>query len=173
VEAKMIGKKMEDAINKQINAELYSEYMYLAMSAYFESLTLRGFANWMRVQAGEEHKHAMKFFDHLVDRGGRVKLDVIQKPELEWKSPIDAFEVTYKHEQLVTSLIHTLVEVSNAEKDYAVNSMLKWFVDEQVEEESSADEIRQKLKMIGSSSGSLLYLDKQLAKRDEGEEDKD
>jgi ferritin len=163
----MISKKIENAINKQINAELWSAYLYLSMSAYFESINLSGFANWMRVQAKEEVGHAMRFYTHLVERRGRITVAAITAPPTTWKSPLNAFEDAFKHEQKVTGMIYDLATMSAAEKDYAAKSMLKWFVDEQVEEESSTDAIVQKLKMIGANTGGLYMLDHELAQRKE------
>ncbi|MBN2603158.1 MAG: ferritin [Candidatus Thermoplasmatota archaeon] len=161
----MLKQKIEQAINKQINAELWSAYLYLSMSTYFESISLGGFANWMRIQAQEEVAHAMRFYDYVVERGGRVKLMPIDSVKTDWKSPLDAFEETYKHEQKVTGLINDLVNTSTAEKDHATVNMLQWFVDEQVEEESSADEIVQKLKLIGKDGSGLFMIDRELAQR--------
>jgi ferritin len=161
----MLKQKIEEAINKQINAELWSAYLYLSMSAYFESISLGGFANWMRIQSQEEVTHAMKFYDYVVERGGRVKLMPIDVVKTHWKSPLDAFEETYKHEQKVTSLISNLVNLSAVEKDHATVNMLQWFVNEQVEEESSADEIVQKLRLIGKDGSGLFMIDRELGQR--------
>jgi ferritin len=161
----MIEQRMQDAINKQINAELYSSYLYLSMAAYFEDLNLPGFANWMRVQTQEENFHAMKFFDYLSERGGRIILDSIVAPPTEWTSPLDVFEYTYKHEQLVTSLINDLVDLSIEIKDHATNNLLQWYVAEQVEEESNADAIVKKLKLMGDAPGGLFMIDQELAAR--------
>lgn len=161
----MIGKKMEEAINKQINAEFYSSFLYLAMSADFEEKNFKGFANWLKVQAAEEYEHAMRLYKHLVERGGRVKLTAIDGPKAEWKTALEAFEEAYGHEQKVTAMIYKLVEISKDEKDYAAESMLKWFVDEQVEEEAQTLEIVDQLKLIGDSKGSLFMVDHRLAKR--------
>ena len=161
----MINKKMEKAINEQINAELYSAYLYLSMSAYFDSITLEGFANWMRIQAQEEVAHAMKFYDYIVERGGRVTLLSIDAPQTTWSSPLSAFENVYKHEQKVTTLIHNLMDLALSEKDHASVSMLRWFVDEQVEEESSADAIVEKLKLVGDKGRGIFMLDQQLGQR--------
>lgn len=161
----MINKKMEKSLNDQINAELYSAYLYLSMSAYFESINLAGFANWMKIQAQEEVAHAMKFYDYLVERGGRVTLLTIDAPPTTWSSPLSAFEDVYEHEQKVTSLIHTLMDLALAEKDHASVSMLRWFVDEQVEEESSADTIVEKLKLVGEKGRGIFMLDQQLGQR--------
>lgn len=161
----MIRKKMEKALCGQLTAELYSSYLYLAMAAYFQSISLPGFASWMRVQAQEELVHAMKFFDFVAERGGRVGLKEIEAPPREWKSPLSAFEEAYKHEQKVSGLIDGLVELAAGEKDHATASFLRWFVDEQVEEEASADEVVQKLKLMGDAKGGLFMLDRELGQR--------
>jgi len=161
----MIKKKIEDAFNKQIQAEIYSAHIYLAMSAYFEDKNLSGFANWMRVQYSEEIAHAMKFYNHVVERGGRVELLAIAKPPATWKSPLDAFKAAYSHEVKVTGMIHNLVDLAKKEKDHASMGMLQWFVDEQIEEEDSTDTIVQKLKMVGNSSQGLLMIDRELSAR--------
>src|SRR4030042_2079474 len=158
----MVTKKVEKSLNDQINAELYSAYMYLSMSAYFEAENLPGFAQWMKVQWQEEIKHAMKIYDYVIERGGRITLKAIDKPPSRWKSPLDAFQATYKHEQVVTGRINDLVNLAVAEKDHATNAFLQWFVTEQVEEEKSADEIVQKLKLISDAPGGLYMLDKEL-----------
>ena len=162
----MIGKKMLDALNEQINAELYSAYMYQAMAAYFEAGNLRGFAHWMELQAKEEQGHAKKMYDFLVDRGGRVALKAIAAPPAEWKSALAVFEDTYAHEQKVTGLIHKLVDLAGAEKDHAATVFLAWFVTEQVEEEAHASEIVEKLKMIKEHPQGLLMLDAHLGPRE-------
>jgi ferritin len=156
---------MVSALNKQLNAEYYSSYLYLSMSAYFETIDLRGFAGWMRVQSGEELKHALKFYDYLVDNDETVKLTQIQQPPTEWKSALAAIEDAYKHEKKVTSYIHELMSLSNAEKDYATYEMLQWFVKEQVEEEKNAHDIIQDIKRVQDVSTGLLILDRELAKR--------
>lgn len=161
----MVSEKMVDALNKQLNAELYSAYLYLSMSAYFDSINLKGFANWMKMQAEEEYLHAMRFYDYISDRGGRVKLFAIEEPPSEWSSPLDAFEAVYNHEVRVTGLIHQLVDLALSEKDYSTYNMLQWFVSEQVEEEASADDIFQKLKMAGNDGPALMMIDKELALR--------
>lgn len=161
----MIKGKVEKAINKQTNAELYSGYLYLSMSSYFSSINLNGFANWMRVQAQEEVMHAMKFYDYLIERGGRAITTAIEAPPTEWDSPLAVFEHTYEHEQKVTGLINDLVNLAIAEKDHATTAFLQWFVTEQVEEEASADEIVHKLKLIGDQGAGLLLLDQELGRR--------
>jgi ferritin len=157
---------MQAAMNKQINAELHSAYIYLSMAAYFEDKNLPGFAHWMRVQAKEEVGHAMKFFDFIVERRGRVLLEPVAAVPTDWPSPLAVFENALAHEQKVTGLINDLVNLAIAEKDHASNSFLQWFVDEQVEEEASADAIVQKLKMAGDSSVALLILDQELGGRE-------
>ncbi len=161
----MIGEKMQKALNGQVNAELYSAYLYLSMAAYLESENLRGSAGWMRVQAAEELAHAMKLFDHVVERGGRVSLSAIEAPPDKWASPLAAFEAVYAHEQKVTGLIYKLVETAAVEGDDAAGAFLQWFVSEQVEEESSASEIVQNLQRVGGSANGLLTLDQELGRR--------
>jgi ferritin len=161
----MLSKTMQDAINEQIRNELYSGYLYLAMSAYAESVNLPGFAHWMREQAEEEQEHAMKFYKFVVERGGRVVLHAIDQPPAEFKSPLALFEETLAHEQLVTSMIHNLYALAVKEKDYASQSFLKWYIDEQVEEEAHATEILEQLKMVGDHKMGLLMMDRQLAAR--------
>lgn len=156
---------VEKALNNQINAELQSAYLYLSMSAYFESINLKGFANWMRIQAQEEAGHAMRFFKFIFDRNGRVTLSSIDEPKGTWKSPLDAFENVYSHEQKVTGLINGLVDLAKKENDHATENFLQWFVGEQVEEEASALEIVEKLRFIKDSANGLLRLDSELAKR--------
>ncbi len=161
----MIKEKIQDALNKQLNAELYSSYLYLSMAAYFESVSLKGFANWMRVQAREELDHAMKFYDYINERSGRVNLTSISAPSAQWDSPLAAFEQVYEHEQKVTGLINDLVNLAESEADQATNDFLQWFVAEQVEEESSADEIVQKLRLLGEDRSRLFMLDQELGQR--------
>ncbi len=161
----MFKQRMQDALNKQINAEFEASYLYLSMSAYFESINLPGFANWMKIQAQEELTHAMKIFRFVNERGGRVLLTAVAKPETEWKAPLNAFEDALAHEQKVTAMIDNLVDIAMEEKDHASRSMLNWFVDEQVEEEANASEIVEKLKLIGDKGHGLLMLDRDLATR--------
>jgi len=161
----MISKKMEEALNAQVNAELYSAYLYLSMESYFQSLNLNGFANWMRVQTQEEVSHAMKIYDFINERGGRALLKGIDAPPTEWNSPLAVFKAAYAHEQKVTGLINGLVDLAIKEKDHATNSFLQWFVNEQVEEEASADEIVQQLKMMEKAPGGMFMLDRELGQR--------
>lgn len=160
-----IDKKMQEAINDQINAELYSAYLYLSMASHFEDLNLKGFANWMRCQYLEETMHAMKFFNFVNERGGRVTLKPIAGPEVSWDSFVAVFEHVADHEAHVTSLINNLVHIARGLNDYASDSFLMWFVDEQVEEEASADEILTRLKMIGNDANALYTLDTELKAR--------
>ena len=161
----MINERVQNALNQQLNAELYSSYLYLAMSAHFESVKLKGFANWMQVQTQEELIHAMKFYYYLADQGARITLTAIDAPPTQWKSALDSFEHTYKHEQKVTGLIDRLVELASAESDHVTKDFLQWFVDEQVEEEESAHGIVQKIKNAGEKPDDLLILDQELGKR--------
>jgi ferritin len=161
----MISRQIQDAFNNQLNAELYSAYLYLSMSAYFESMNLKGFANWMRCQAQEEMVHAMKFYSFLNDRGGRVVLSAIDSPPVKWDSPLAAFEDAYRHEQKVTGLINNLVDLAMQEKDHSAGAFLQWFVTEQVEEEASADAVVQKLKLAGGQGAALFMIDAELATR--------
>jgi ferritin len=161
----MIGKKMQDALNEQVNAEFYSAYLYLSMAAYFESTNLPGFATWMRAQTQEELLHAMKIYDYVNERGGRVILKSIAEPPSEWESPLAAFEAAYKHEQKVTGLIKGLVNLAIEEKDIAANTFLQWFVDEQVEEEESAETVVNKLKQVADASDGMNMLDNEMGQR--------
>ena len=161
----MISKTMEQALNKQVNRELYSAYLYLAMSSYFESVPMKGFAKWMRIQAKEEQVHALRIYDYIVARGGTVSLLDIEAPRAKWSSAGKVFEEVYAHEQKVTAMIHGLVDLAVKEKDHATFEMLQWFVREQVEEEEHAGEIVSQIKIVGDIVGHLFYLDHQLGKR--------
>lgn len=161
----MISKKLVDAFNEQINKELFSEYFYLAMAAWLEAENLPGCANFFKIQVQEERFHAMKMYDYVNERGGRVILKAIDQPEIEFKSALEIFEKAYEHEQLVTSLINNLMEVAIEEKDHATKSFLNWFIDEQVEEEASMDAIVGKLKMIGGNGHGMLMVDNDLGQR--------
>ena len=161
----MMNPKIQDAFNNQINAELFSSYLYLSMAAYCQSQNLKGMAHWMRMQAQEENMHGMKFFDFINERGGRVTLDKIKEPKTEWSSPLDVFEDTCKHESMVTGLINDLVDLSVKEKDHAASSFLQWFVTEQVEEEATAQEIRDTLKLVGDNPVAVFMIDRELGQR--------
>jgi ferritin len=161
----MFSKKMEKAINKQINAEIYSSYLYLSMCAYFEAISLNGLANWMRQQTQEEMFHAMKMYDYVNARGGRVILQAIAQPPSDWTSTADVFENVRTHEQKVTGLINDLVNLALDERDHATNIFLQWFVSEQVEEEAAAGAIVDKLKLIKDDANGLFMLDRELGLR--------
>ncbi len=161
----MINEKMEQAFLDQINKELYSEYLYLSMKAYFADLNLKGFVNWMNVQIQEEHAHAMGMFDYVIERGGKVVLEAIEKPENCWKSPLEVFRAVLAHEEFVTSRINALLDVAEETKDRAAAVFLNWYLKEQVEEESSVGDVLSQLEMIGDDKTALLALDKELLAR--------
>ncbi|MFH1223553.1 MAG: ferritin [Pseudomonadota bacterium] len=161
----MLNPKIEKILNEQINAEFYSAFLYLSMSAWFERQNLPGFAKWTYVQYLEETTHALKFFKYMNERGGNVKLTTIKETPLEWKSAMDVFDNIYKHEQYVTSLINNIVDVSIQEKDHATNNIAQWYVAEQVEEEANAQLILGHLKRGGDSRDSLFMLDKEVGVR--------
>ena len=161
----MLNNNMEKALNTQVNAEMYSAYLYLSMSAYFQAKSLGGFASWMRVQAQEEMVHAMKLYDFINERGGRVILELIEAPPTEWESPLATMEAVYEHEQKVTGLINELVELALEKHDHATNIFLQWFVSEQVEEEDSANDVVEKIKLMGDARGGLFMLDRELGQR--------
>lgn len=161
----MISKRLEEAINAQINAELWSAYLYLSMSAYCQDKGYTGIANWFAIQFKEEQDHAQIFYNYLVSRGGRVLLQPIAAVETEWASPLAAFEATYEHEQKVTSLINNLMQIAVEEKDFASQSRLQWFIDEQVEEEENALDIINKMRMLDGNSYGMYMLDQELGAR--------
>lgn len=161
----MLSKKMEKAINDQINAEFYSSYLYLAMSSHLEFTGLPGCASWMQAQVQEEWFHGMKMYAFLNERGGRVILQAIDKPPAKWNSTLAVFENVLKHEQKVTGLINNLVDLALDERDHATNIFLQWFVSEQVEEEAAAGAILDKLKLIGKDTHALFVLDAELGQR--------
>ncbi|MDX9847609.1 MAG: ferritin [Tenuifilaceae bacterium] len=161
----MLNPRVQNAINDQINAEIWSAYMYLSMSSYFASEGLNGFANWMRVQWQEELTHAMKFFDYMVERGTQPILKPIDAVPEKWNSTLHAMEETLKHEQKVTSLINNIMDIAIEEKDHASKSMLQWFIDEQVEEEANAQEIIDSLRLLDGKGHGIYMLDKELKAR--------
>lgn len=161
----MISPKMTDAINQQINAELYSSYLYMSMSAYFEDVQLPGCAHWMVVQAQEEMTHALRLYQHLIERGGRALMKAIDGPETQWDSPLACFQAVAEHEAKVTALINGLMALAREENDFASEGFLQWFVKEQVEEEASAADVVGKVKMAQDAQGGLYMLDKELAAR--------
>jgi len=161
----MLNKKLELELNKQINAEFYSAYLYLSMSAYLSSKNLSGFSNWMKVQFEEEQFHAMKLYQYVLDRGGNIELNLIEKPKTEWKNIVDVFVDVLAHEEKVTSLINNLVDVAMKEKDHATVNMLQWFIAEQVEEEANASEILDQIKLIDGKGSGLFMLDREAKQR--------
>ncbi|GAB1467862.1 ferritin [Candidatus Cloacimonadota bacterium] len=161
----MISQKLQDAINAQINRELYSEYLYISMQAWFASQNLDGFANWMDAQGKEERFHAMKFFNYIIERGGKVELKAIAQPTVDFQTPLNAFQASLEHEQFVTRSINDLMDIAIEEKDHASKGVLQWFVDEQVEEEASVDKIVNRLKMVGDNAHAVFMIDAELAQR--------
>ena len=161
----MLSDRMEKALNKQVNWELFSSYFYLSMSAYFESTSLAGCAQWMRAQAQEELYHAIKIYDFINERGGRAIMEAIDKPPSEWNSPLAVFEEVLAHEQKVTGLINDLVNLAIDERDHATNIFLQWFVSEQVEEEDSVGTVLDKMRLIGEDKSGLFTLDQELGSR--------
>ena len=161
----MLSKKMVASFNEQINKEIYSAYLYLSMAAYVSSLGLNGFANWFTVQVQEEMIHAKKFYDYLIQQGGRVVLKAIDEPPKDFASPADLFEKTLEHEKKVTKRINVLVNQAKKENDHETDTFLQWFLTEQVEEEASPAEILQRLKIVGKDGNGLLTIDSQLATR--------
>jgi len=161
----MIKKEVLDALNEQINAESYSAYMYLSMAAYFENMGLSGFATWMKVQYQEEAAHALKFFNYVTDRGGKVVLKAIDQVPVDFDGVVDIYEKTLAHENHVTDLINNLMNVAVTASDHASQSFLKWFVDEQVEEESNVEKILATLKLINGQGNGIFMMDRELGQR--------
>ena len=162
----MISKTIEQALNKQVNREFYSAYLYLAMSAHFETVTMKGFAHWMIIQSKEEQVHALKIYDYIIAKGGKVSLIDIEAPKTKWSSAGKVFEEVYAHEQKVTAMINGIVDLALKEKDHATFEMLQWFVKEQVEEEEHSRDILAQVQCVGDIVGHLFYLDHQLGKRE-------
>lgn len=161
----MISKKMETALNEQVNKEFYSAYLYLAMSAYSNTIGLPGFAQWMRFQYQEEILHVTKMYDYILNQGGQVHLKAIEEPAKEYGTPLEIFENTLAHEQFITRSIHTLMGLAVDERDYATQAFLQWYVTEQVEEESNVNDILAPLRMVGNDKSGLMMIDRQLAAR--------
>ena len=161
----MINEKLEEAFNDQINKEFYSEYLYLAMKIYFQELNLQGFVNWFDVQVQEEHAHAMGMLDYLNERGGKIELRAIDKPQVEGSTPLEIFEHVLRHEEFVTSRINHLMDVAEEVKDRAAMHLLDWYIKEQVEEESTVNGVLATLRLIGDDKKALLLFDKDLATR--------
>lgn len=158
----MISKKMEHELNEQVNKEFYSAYMYLAMSAYCNTIGLPGFSHWMRMQYEEESLHVTKMYDYILDQGGQIHLKTIEEPAKEFGTPIEIFEQTLEHEQFVTKSIHNIMNLAVEEKDYATQTFLQWYVTEQVEEESNVNDILSPLRMVGNDKGGLMMIDQKL-----------
>ena len=161
----MLNEKMEKAFLEQINKELFSEYLYLSMKAYFADLNLQGFVNWMDVQVQEEHAHAMGMFDYVIERGGKIVLEAIEKPENNWKNPLEVFRAILAHEQFVTKSINSVADVAEETRDRAASIFLNWYIKEQVEEEANVGGILAQLELIGEDKNGLFALDKELATR--------
>lgn len=161
----MLSNAMQDALNDQINKEFYASYLYLSMSAYFDAINYPGFAKWMRLQSQEEYGHALRIFNYINDRDGKVVLKAIEQPTSEFKSPTDAFVQALEHEKKVTGLINTLYQMAVKENDYPTQVMLQWFITEQVEEEKTAQTIVDQLKMVGEAPAAMLMLDRALGER--------
>ncbi len=161
----MITQKLQEAFNEQINKELYSEYLYFSMAAWFDAENLPGFANFFKIQVQEERFHVMKMYEFINERGGKVLLKEIDKPQVEFASALQIFELAYKHEQFVSKLINELMDLAIEEKDHASQSFLTWFIDEQVEEEASMDAVVGKLKMLGGNGHGMLMIDNELGAR--------
>jgi ferritin len=161
----MLNEEIERALGKHLNAEIYSSHLYYSMSAYFETLSLRGFAHWLRIQALEELSHVQRFFDYVHERGGRLIMQAVEAPPYEWESPLMAFQAAYEHEVAVSALINGLMDLAIAQSDHATVNFLQWFIGEQVEEESTADDAVQKLRMVDNASGGLFLLDQEMNNR--------
>ena len=161
----MLSKKLEVALNKQINEEYYSSYIYLAMAAYLEDQNLDGSAHWMQMQAQAEYQHAMKIFDYMVDRGARVELFEVKAPPKEWDSPLDVFKASLAHEQYMTENINKLTDLAITERDHATSNLMQWYVAEQVEEEAQVEDIVKKLEMMGGDGPGLFMIDRDLKAR--------
>ena len=161
----MLSSTLQDAINRQINSELFSAHLYLSMAAYFETISLTGFASWMKIQHQEETDHALRLFDYVNDRHGRVMLHAIEQPQIEFESPHSVMQRALEHEQAVTKMINSLYELAIAEKDYPSHVLLEWFVEEQVEEEKTLTDIVDHLNLIGKDGTGLLIIDERLGSR--------
>jgi ferritin len=166
----MLSQNLEKALNEQLNAESFSAYLYLSMSAYFESQNLKGFAAWMSAQANEEYTHAEKFYDFILQRGGRVKLLPLEGPKTDWNSPVEIFEEALEHERYITKRINDLMDLATEEKDHATKIFLQWFVTEQVEEEDNVGSTLEQIKMLSGSENGLFMLDRELGQRKTGTE---
>ena len=169
----MINSKIAAALNDQLNLEYYSAYSYLAMSAYFLTQNLNGFAHWMRVQAQEELAHGMKIYDFLDDREAEIRFRALDAPKQNWDGPLDVFEDSLAHEQKVSQSIYNIADLALSERDHATHTFLQWFIEEQVEEEAAVKELIDTLKLVGAEGNGLFLLDRDLAQRDLADEDAD
>ncbi len=160
-----MNKKLYEALNDQINNEFYAAHLYLSMAAQFEDMSLPGFAHWMREQFKEEEEHALKIFDYLLERGEKVELKAIEKPDVKWEKPIEAFEAAYEHEKLVTGMINNIMDIAIEVKDYPTVTLMNWYVDEQVEEEANTSHLVEQLRYAEDHKPAILAIDKQLAER--------
>ena len=160
---------LQRAMNDQIQKEFYAHYLYLAMSAWFEERNFEGFAKWMRIQADEERTHAMRIFDFVLDRGGKVRLEAIPEPGAKWKTALEVFDDARKHEAMVSGSINDLYARATSEKDYASQVMLQWFITEQVEEEKTSTSLAERLRLVGESATGLIILDRQFGERTRAE----
>ena len=160
-----ISKKMNEALNKQINREFFSGYLYLSAAIYLETHNFDGMAHWMKLQAKEEFGHGMKMYGYIIERGGIVSLMNLEAPKSDWKSPLEIFEFSYEHEKKVTEMINSLVDAAKSENDIASQEFLNWFIKEQVEEESNSSKITEKLKLVGDNAGGLFIIDGELGRR--------
>ena len=165
----MMSKTMQDALNEQMKQEFYSSYLYLSMSAFCDRANLPGLARWMRAQAQEETEHAMRIFDHILDRGGKVELQELGRPPADFTSPREVFDQAHKHEQQVTASINQVYGLAVDERDFASRVFLDWFVQEQVEEEKTSGLLAEQLRMVGEDRPGLLMLDRELGQRKSGE----
>ncbi|PHJ13962.1 ferritin [Fervidobacterium sp. SC_NGM5_G05] len=161
----MISEKVLKALNEQVGKEIFSSYLYLSMATYFDSIDLLGFGKWMKVQAREELGHAMNIYEFIYERGGRVELPAIEKPQSNWESPLKAFEAAYNHERFITESINKIYSLAKEENDYATQEFLNWFVKEQVEEEAQTELILKKLQKLQDSPTALYMLDKEVGSR--------
>ena len=161
----MLTKRMEEELNDQIVREMFSSNLYLSMSSYFESINLRGFANWMRIQAQEEFAHTMKFYEYILDRGGRAIIGQIEAPRNQWENVLDVYSEVLDHERAVTASINNLVKIAREENDFATDNFLQWYVAEQVEEEANVSDVLEQLKMIDGKGAGLFILDRELKQR--------
>jgi len=160
----MLSKTVLKALNDQVNAELYSAYLYLGMSAWCDGKSLPGFSGWMRKQFGEEQAHALKIYDYILDQGGTVALKPIEAPAASYRNLQDVWEKTLKHEQHVTALIHKLYALAQKEQDFATQALMQWYVTEQVEEEKNASTILEQVKMVGTNSSAIFFIDRHVGK---------